>query len=799
MFWALIRGQQGQQPGDLPEFNSALGKFLELPDRPRADFKNVVTEVYPLRADIKKLKGFCDRYLNGTDQDLEPPVVFEPAAPWVLLQVCKYGKLAFRAQNVGWVSQHELAFGFPVRWYERDGQRRFRQWAMVYPFIYVDNPLSMSLGRQVYGWGKAGMELLPPRPDPEPNMSCLVSINLKEGPERGAAKDPDRPRFLEIFQQGSLVSGNAGFAGLYSSFPRATRGYLLTASGLLGMFNNFASGWRQIGTTDDYFAELQNLIAQMFEWSDYADGYLSAASDMALALELMEPIKTGDLAKVRIVTLKQFRDAEDEDTNQACYRAIVMSSIGLSRPTDGGLLRSDPLSPDPSGGIQIKLSELSDGPQIVDSLGIKTEIANGSAYRLRPVSPFWLKADLSYGAADEQYSRARGSSWSKTGGPSPQIFQNPTNLPYILEGSGAKQEIPGPVSRPSFSYRVFALPANEDKLKTLLDNYLRQPLQGAQGARFRFELRTTKPGGPMPEPNRHDYFILMLVSSNEVTGRDKRRTLSDRVVTFALPVTCTDPTYLDPQGRPTERRALVPLYTLVETDWNFVTEYEVYGRFAFKSLIESSAPTWIEHHNPMHSVLSARTLLFPNLEKEEQARMLPFVHIRSSRLWLYAAQRAQLLAPAAASATMNAYLELLGLNPRPDRRIRDVGLKQVRDAVNFGYAGYQALVGVTRKITDLTPIDDDELVDAHIYRYHENTDIVRIMGLCKPGGGDLDKEEVDVDGDDLECIMYKVKVSPGIRIEGKMEKDLGENLCWSIEGGVWNERPIEPQFFTLPE
>src|ERR1700722_19075727 len=93
---------------NLPEFNLALGEFLALPARLEQKYSDVVTQIFPLKANMNRLQEFCDSYLN-LDEDL--PLHFKPAAPWVLMQVVDYGQMATISKNVGWFSQHELAFG----------------------------------------------------------------------------------------------------------------------------------------------------------------------------------------------------------------------------------------------------------------------------------------------------------------------------------------------------------------------------------------------------------------------------------------------------------------------------------------------------------------------------------------------------------------------------------------------------------------------------------------------------------------------------------------------------------------
>ncbi|MFK8078278.1 MAG: acetoacetate decarboxylase family protein, partial [Granulosicoccus sp.] len=107
--------------------------------------------VFPLRADLTQLQRFIDGYLN-LDAD---NVRFEAFLPYVYLQVLDYGKMSIQAANMGWVSQVEVAFCVPLRWLvKKQGEWVFHDWAANCPFIFVDNELSMTTGREVYGWPK---------------------------------------------------------------------------------------------------------------------------------------------------------------------------------------------------------------------------------------------------------------------------------------------------------------------------------------------------------------------------------------------------------------------------------------------------------------------------------------------------------------------------------------------------------------------------------------------------------------------------------------------------------------------
>jgi hypothetical protein len=124
--------------------------------RPPFQFTGVTARVFPLKANMARLAAFCDAYVN---MDIPPEIVhYRPALPYVYLMVLDYGSMSsasMHAQNVGWVAQHEVAFTVPLeRWRKENGKLVFKDWACVSPFIFVDDEMSLTTGREVYGWPK---------------------------------------------------------------------------------------------------------------------------------------------------------------------------------------------------------------------------------------------------------------------------------------------------------------------------------------------------------------------------------------------------------------------------------------------------------------------------------------------------------------------------------------------------------------------------------------------------------------------------------------------------------------------
>ncbi len=132
----------------------------------------------------------------------------------------------------------------------------------------------------------------------------------------------------------------------------------------------------------------------------------------------------------------------------------------IERTIDGGSL-FDPLSGDMSGGIYINLLNTPVQP-IVQMLGLETSehssVGGKPASTLRPMMPFWLKMDLSYGLADSQYWRTNATEW--TSGDTPKHTPR-KEIAYLNVGSGASEEVSGPYHFPEITLRVMPLRAEQ--------------------------------------------------------------------------------------------------------------------------------------------------------------------------------------------------------------------------------------------------------------------------------------------------------------------------------------------------
>src|SRR5215471_1015826 len=234
----------GHRPGTdkLADYNVAIGEIL--PKNLREKLQDVVAYILPFSADPDRMQSFLDRYLNFPDgEGLKgaPPVYFKPAAPFVLLEVANYGRLSSNINNTGWFCQREIAFGMAVEWYARKGDDlRFLKYALIYPYVYVDSPLGISGGREIYGWSKAPIEVallrnegkdavpvpLAPVFDP-PTEQLLLAANLVN-PGRTPESAESRARLIEVRQTKYLQAANSAVPDMLTAVPRAISASLNT-------------------------------------------------------------------------------------------------------------------------------------------------------------------------------------------------------------------------------------------------------------------------------------------------------------------------------------------------------------------------------------------------------------------------------------------------------------------------------------------------------------------------------------------------------------------------------------------
>jgi hypothetical protein len=327
------------------------------PSMPPFRFSGVGMRVFPLRASFSRLKELCNQLLNGFPDVAE----FRPIDGFVELIVLEYPSITSVEQPAfASYGQTEIFFMVPVMWKERaTGKQHF---AVITPYIFVDNPVSARLGRDLFGWPKeaawyrrdsvatsaspdAATQLL--SIDTEmlsadgTSSSRLLEIDDMPDPEWlafGRKRTPDDPPPLDLGGLTALLMRPWLFAG---------RGLALWRRGLLDL--------------------------------------------------LTQPTRPLDMLNIN---LKQFPQLDPEGT--AAYQALTVTPLRTTRLNGLGLIgERKQLMGDPSGGCLIRIFEDPTWP-VVTKLGLdyydatpqSSEPGARLVYRFRPVAPLWCSADF---------------------------------------------------------------------------------------------------------------------------------------------------------------------------------------------------------------------------------------------------------------------------------------------------------------------------------------------------------------------------------------------------------------------
>ena len=748
----------------MADYNSALCPFLDLKPPLIQKYTDVVAQIYPLRADPLRLQRFCDKFLKGTPKG-NPFVEFAPATPWILMQVCKYTSMlsetANRPKADRCFAQNELSFGIPIKYWDKGSKPQPDQVAMVYPIVFVDNPISMEAGRQVYGWSKAGIEFDSIAPEFRPNEPRIVVGATFQSPEFQSFNTS----LFRVLQKRPFLSGALSVAETYLA---ATAGCLDLMRGLISKYEPLTkeTSWFDALEPMEGLESLGQTLSRL-----YGSSSARINQSMRRALGLVDS-PTNTSPPMTIFTMKQVRDTQPK---YACYRGLVRSQMEVTKVKDGGLL-FDPLSGDPTGGIEISLRSGNSYIKQIMKLLARSDAEDASEHlevsSLRPLMPFWTTVNLSYGLGDYQCWSSRHTPWQQEqqgeNDSRPLVARRPNKasarIPYIKRGSGAAIDLSGPRFVSDAVLHIFPIPAERKVLQDLVDNYLNHLGKTNRATRkpyFHFEVK--------PRPARPNVYVTLLSYNKMWIGGERQN--GDRVLSFAILVDYYRQHRLSASNQPVQ--ALLPLYTFVGTDANFITEYEVYGRLTFKSRLTSPATTWLEEPGNAagQRVLSLFTTLFPNSREGQAARELEFIKVYSEF------GKRRLLR----GDDSNKRLEGLGLNEYfttrdGEKRVSwSIALKQVRNAIRCDRADYQSLVGIKR----LFKFRKNEINVAPLkiaIRTNDNFPMLKILGLDRAGR--LSKRK----------LFREFSVPDAFSVRGELREEQGKELWWRVAGhDVWKE------------
>ena len=787
---------------DLAPYNSALEDIL--PKNLNENLTDVLAYIFPLSADPVRMQNFLDRYLNypnGDSLEHAPPVYFKPAAPFVLLEVANYGRLSSNIVNAGWFSQREIAFGMAVEWYARDGKDfRFLKYALIYPYVYVDSPLGIAGGREIYGWSKAPIEVAMLRKDARgavpvplapvfepPTEQLLLAANLVI-PGKTPEDAGSRAHFIEIRQARYLQTASSAVPDILTAVPRAIGASLNTGWEALRLLLGSGSyAANQIGSLSRMVPQYSGMISSYLpSWVTHTSGYRP---------ENAQPAGSA----TSIITFKQVRDIEDRhapDASRACYQGILESQMRIKRISDGGSL-VDATNPDPSAGMYIDLFPYREGIPGPLELGIEYKVVDaeqsqqggdrmlGGAsrrYRVVPFLPFWVKMDLQYGLADYQTWRTSWTDWTETN--TPKISPNRRDFCYVELGAGASEEIAPPAEFQTVTMRILPLTATFNSIKQILSEYLNNTYQDHQPQSY-FDFEPIRFGAGRPADG--DALVFAILSNFEGMRTSPRddTTYHDYEFTFGIPVLWTDhATHFHGLG-------LVPAYTFAHTAWNAITTVEVYGRWTLQARFVSAPFTHtLPPSRELTPGLKIKTQLFPHSRPAQEVRDLTIVELATSYPGLFQIERQDPIEP-----LLKQWLRDLRLPEKrsPEYRFYGIALKQVRDGNDPQKADYQASVWLERSFTPKTAGWLNADMELRIPKY-QTVSIVDRLGLKATGYDDKPSHSwPDAEGVyTVEPVRRSGNKSTCIIVSGKLTATSADIGWWRIGKDGWKGPGFKP-------
>jgi hypothetical protein len=322
------------------------------PSAPPYRFSGVSIRVFPLRASLARLREFCDRYLN-----VFPGVAqFRPLDAFVELVVLEYPSITSVEQPAfATYGQTEVFFLVPVSWKDvATGRTRV---AAITPYIFVDNPTSARIGRDLFGWPKEAAWY-----------------------KRDGAISAANAQLLAIDKE-TLCDGRVGTSRLLEVDDNSGR-------------ERFSFGKRR--ESDSFSFDLDGLL-------HFAGRPWRAASrGLALWNRGLRGLLSQWKAPTEVLNVNLKQSPQLDPEGAACYQALTVTPLCATRLNSFGLIgERRQLLGDPSGGCVVRVFEDPTWP-VVTQLGLTFDDvipetpAPGSrvAYRFRPVFPLWLSADF---------------------------------------------------------------------------------------------------------------------------------------------------------------------------------------------------------------------------------------------------------------------------------------------------------------------------------------------------------------------------------------------------------------------
>jgi hypothetical protein len=284
------------------------------------------------------LNEYCERCFNRPTGGAQQ---WEALSEEVLLNfvdIPTMGSTDWLDQQLGVVHEREAAIWFPV--YERNRNR----FAWAIPYMFVDSALALAGGREVYGFPKQLGTLQIPRNQMAPSELHVNSVTLQKYHPQSDAQD---------YRVATVKRGGRA--------PRLDSVWTDPADALADVIEAIGDVAVPDGVKGDPVSWLASLLR-------------SAAHDVPDLLAHLMFFRHLVERDAPMLLLKQFRDAHEPGA--ACYQAVVLVDMVVSKFRDGGLL------PD---GYRVEIAEL-DGEPISRELGIPKSS--------KPHLAFWIDFDF---------------------------------------------------------------------------------------------------------------------------------------------------------------------------------------------------------------------------------------------------------------------------------------------------------------------------------------------------------------------------------------------------------------------
>jgi hypothetical protein len=738
------------------------------------ELEGVGLRFYPLRARLGALQKFCDDYLNFSDEkdDNRPPYFFRPALPFVLLMVLDYNRLEVESVEppmrnggddplpVTWLRQHELIFGVPLEWYElRKKDRRFRDWAMTSPFIYLDNPISIWIGRDAFGWPKSSMR----RPR-------LRTIFRPTQPQRVASfqiprssADPERPetfdRFIDIYSDPVFAPATPQITAPLSMLSSAISSFFQGASAVTASL----AGFRLPNLAQP--SELSGTQQMMQQGLNTFSGWLPALSAMLTQGQPLDLEKFPQSPFMKNnITLKQFPDAQNN--GDACYQALMLSSVTVDKIHGAGLL-FNPVLQDPSGGIIVRLHRSPQNQEtddIITTLGLEVDGVEriSGAQLLKPYFPFWFDLDLKYEPGEVLSWRGMTTKWSEENKPG-DPRDDRRKAPYVTIGSGA---LPARQRRSMTDVVVRVLPLKASRL----DQLCRQ-------------LTELSPRSHTFRPASSHLLLYVLqfkaLASNAASGSFSAPgsgLLADTEIVFGIPAIWTD-------VHKTDRRVLLPMLGFVGAEKDAFSDREIYGRLSLQSSLLLPRENMLEDLPPddkrFEELFYVGTSLCRALNENEETRLWPildFVEVVGGR--------------SPNEGDVGGWLKDLGLETVMNG-FSSMALKQFRDGQkeSVNNACYQALVKYDATFSDVATGWIPQNLALRVYEF-ESVNIVEHFGLQTSNSSQVGRRPNDHSQGDARESRYEIvePVKP-FWLKARLSNESAQTVCCREGAGSWRDIP----------